>query len=90
MTNQTSALLLSGNGSSSILNASSSSSSSSSSSDDDGIDCPFYTEEWEIRLEDITFWVEGVLCIVIAIPGFLGNISSAYVLSRKGEYCSIL
>ena len=89
MTNQTNALLLSGNGSSSsILNASSSSSSSSIA--DDGIDCPFYTEEWEIRLEDITFWVEGVLCIVIAIPGFLGNISSAYVLSRKGEYYSIL
>ena len=52
----------------------------------DDLDCPVFTAETDAFLHKITFWIEGVLCCVIAIPGFLGNIGSSYVLSTKGAY----
>ncbi len=48
------------------------------------IECPVTTEGGKELLDKFQFWVEGILCCAIAVPGFLGNIGSGYVLSTKG------
>jgi len=45
--------------------------------------CYQYEEEnWKI-LENISFWIEGVLPIIIGIPGILGNVLASIILSGR-------
>ena len=36
-------------------------------------------------LDVFNLWFGGCLSLVIAVPGFFGNIGAAYVLSQKGQ-----
>ena len=47
-------------------------------------DCPLFTEENNILIGQMSFYIEGISLCCIAIPGFLGNIGSGYILSSKG------
>ncbi len=44
------------------------------------------SEETLAFLNAAAFWIEKVLCFSIALPGFVGNIGSSYILSTKGKY----
>lgn len=47
------------------------------------LDCPVYTREDDEFLDNILFWVEGVLQCCMAFMGLIGNIISAIILSRE-------
>ena len=48
-------------------------------------ECYVTTKEDFENLDVFHFWFGGCLSLVIAVPGFFGNIGAAYVLSQKGE-----
>ena len=49
------------------------------------VECTEHNEESMELIHAFSFWIEGVLCCLIAVPGFIGNIGSSYVLSSKGQ-----
>lgn len=51
--------------------------------DQEDLNCPEFTEYSTNLLNEITFWVEGVLSCSIAIAGFFGNVGSTMILSGK-------
>ena len=53
---------------------------------DDGLDCPKFTDDGDKIFTDFSLWVEGILCCLIAVPGFFGNIGSTFVLLQKGGF----
>ena len=61
------------------------SSSNMSLGGEEGQECPQFTQAQYDTYQSTSYWVEGVLCLLIAVPGFLGNIGSAFILSTKGQ-----
>ena len=47
------------------------------------LNCYNSTEQNNALLETIGFWVEGVLPIIIGVPGIVGNVFAAIILSGK-------
>ena len=48
-------------------------------------ECPNFTDETNQWLQNVSFWVEGLLSCFFAILGFLGNVGSSFILSGKGR-----
>ena len=47
------------------------------------LNCYNSTEQNDALLQNIGFWVEGVLPIIIGVPGIVGNVFAAIILSGK-------
>jgi len=54
--------------------------------DADDLNCPKFTDDGDKIFTDFSLWVEGILCCLIAVPGFFGNIGSSFVLLQKGGF----
>lgn len=55
-------------------------------SDDLILSCPeIQSKETRAIINGAAFWIEGVVCLCVALPGFLGNIGSSYILATKGK-----
>ena len=52
----------------------------------DDLNCPKFTDDGDKIFVDFSLWVEGILCCLIAVPGFFGNIGSTFVLLQKGGF----
>lgn len=48
-----------------------------------GLNCPVYTESDQIMVNDVSFWMEGVVQTSIAISGILFNVFSSLILAAK-------
>ena len=46
------------------------------------LDCPSDTDEQGREVDDLAFWIEGVVLCVIAVFGLIGNTASGLILSR--------
>lgn len=55
----------------------------SSTSTSDSLQCPTFTREDSEFKVAFSFWVEGVIQVILAVFGILGNILSCFVLTRK-------
>ncbi|TRY64295.1 hypothetical protein TCAL_10256 [Tigriopus californicus] len=55
----------------------------SSTSTSDSLQCPTFTKEDSEFKVAFSFWVEGVIQVILAGFGILGNILSCFVLTRK-------
>ena len=51
--------------------------------DTDTLECPSYSKETGLLVEDFAFWIEGICLCLIAIPGIFGNCLSSYILAGK-------
>ena len=47
------------------------------------IDCPVYSNEDMLLVDEFSFWIEGVIQTIVAILGILGNSVASIILSRK-------
>ena len=47
------------------------------------LECPEYSPETGLLVEEFAFWIEGVCLCLIAIPGIFGNCLSSYILAGK-------
>ena len=47
------------------------------------LECPEYSQETGLLVEEFAFWIEGVCLCLIAIPGIFGNCLSSYILAGK-------
>ena len=47
------------------------------------VECVYLTTEDKVFLYDFVFWVEGVAQVGLGVAGFLGNLISCFILTRK-------
>jgi hypothetical protein len=46
------------------------------------LECPCYNEQDDYQISSLAFWIEGISQFIVAIFGVIGNLISAFILSR--------
>ena len=50
------------------------------------LECPCYNEQDDYQISSLAFWIEGISQFIVAIFGVIGNLISAFILSRYVYY----
>ena len=46
------------------------------------LECPCYDDQDDYQISSLAFWIEGISQFIVAIFGVIGNLISAFILSR--------